>query len=196
MFETYETLIQGLLDKGFASVDHWLSAEELIGLRKSLRVHYDNDQFHLAGIGNKDQLQLIRKIRNDHIYWLDASIANPIEKQFLQKITDFTDYLNRTCFAGIRSFEFQYAVYEEGSFYKKHVDQFQNDDKRQFSMVFYLSDAWTPGDGGELLLYDKQEVTEIQPIPGRMVFFRSDLEHEVVTSYRQRLSLTGWLKSI
>ena len=196
MFETYETLIQGLLDKGFASVDHWLTSEELVGLRKSLRLHYDNDQFHLAGIGNKDQLQMIRKIRNDHIYWLDAAIANPSEKQFLQKINDFTEHLNRTCFAGIHSFEFQYAVYEEGSFYKKHIDRFQNDDKRQFSMVFYLSDAWTPGDGGELLLYANQSVFEIQPVPGRMVFFRSDLEHEVVTSFRQRLSLTGWLKSL
>ena len=196
MFETYETLIHGLLEKGFGSVDHWLSTEVLIGLRKSLLLRYNDDLFHSAGIGNKDNLQMIKKIRNDHIYWLDAAIANPFEKEFLQKVQGFMNYLNETCFAGIHNFEFQYAVYEKGSFYKKHVDRFMNDNKRQFSLVFYLSEAWHPGDGGELLLYSDAMITTIQPIPGRIVVFRSDLPHEVVTSNIQRLSLTGWMKSI
>ena len=196
MFETYETLIHGLLEKGFGSVDHWLSTEVLIGLRKSLLLRYNDDLFHSAGIGNKDNLQMIKKIRNDHIYWLDAAIANPFEKEFLQKVQGFVNHLNQTCFAGIDNFEFQYAVYEKGSFYKKHVDRFMNDNKRQFSLVFYLSEAWHPGDGGELLLYSDAMITTIQPIPGRIVVFRSDLPHEVVTSNIQRLSLTGWMKSI
>lgn len=196
MFEIYESLIEGLLEKGFGSVDHWLTSGELEGLRKSLLLHYDNDLFHSAGIGNKDNLQMIKKIRNDHIYWLDAKKANACEKLFLQKINDFTDHLNRTCFAGIHSFEFQYAVYEQGSFYKKHIDRFQNDDKRQFSLVFYLTESWKPGDGGELLLFSEDIITTIQPVPGRMVFFRSDVPHEVLTSNIQRLSLTGWMKSV
>ena len=195
MLSTYEKLIQGLLDKGFESVDNWLTQEELVCLRKSLLVHYENDDFHTAGIGNKINLQTLEKIRNDHIYWVDFSKANECELLFHSKISNFVDYLNRTCFTGIQSFEFQYAVYDEGSFYKKHVDRFVNDDKRQFSIVFYLSEDWKEGDGGELRLYLDQEKHEIQPIPGRMVFFQSDIPHEVLVSNRMRLSLTGWLKS-
>lgn len=195
MLSTYEKLIQGLLDKGFESVDNWLTQEELVCLRKSLLVHYENDDFHNAGIGNRINLQTLEKIRNDHIYWVDFAKANECEQLFHSKISDFVDYLNRTCFTGIQSFEFQYAVYDEGSFYKKHVDRFVNDDKRQFSVVFYLSEDWVEGDGGELRLYLDQEEHEIQPIPGRMVFFQSDIPHEVLVSNRIRLSLTGWLKS-
>ncbi len=195
MLSTYEKLIQGLLDKGFESVDSWLTNEELVCLRKSLLVHYENDDFHTAGIGNKVNLQTLEQVRNDHIYWVDFSKANAYEQLFHSKITDFIDYLNRTCFTGIQSFEFQYAVYDEGSFYKKHVDRFMNDDKRQFSVVFYLSEDWKEGDGGELRLYLDHQEHEIKPVPGRMVFFQSDIPHEVLVSKQMRLSLTGWLKT-
>ena len=196
MLEIYEKLIQGLLDKGFESVDNWLTSEELICLRKSLASHQKNNNFHFAGVGNKENLQTVKIIRNDHIFWLDPSKANLCEQKFFQKIDDYVDYLNRTCYTGIRSYEFQYAIYNKGSYYKKHIDQFKNDDKRQFSVVFYLSDAWQQGDGGELVLYVNDTKTVIQPIPGRMVFFRSDIAHEVLKSNIKRLSLTGWMKSI
>lgn len=195
MFSTYEKLIEGLLDRGFGSVDHWLSSEELDGLRKSLLMHYNQENFHLAGVGNKEALQTEKKIRTDHIYWLDHSTTNPFEQQFLHKINDFVAYLNRTCFAGIASCELHYAVYQKGSYYKKHIDRFRNDDRRKFSIVFYLSENWSEGDGGELLLYTADTVTKIEPIPGRMVFFDSELPHEVLTSHILRLSLTGWMKT-
>jgi SM-20-related protein len=150
----------------------------------------------MAGIGNRENLQTIERIRNDHIYWLDPVLANVHETKFLNSIEDFVSHLNRTCYTGITSHEFQYAVYDIGSFFKKHIDQFQNDRSRQFSVVFYLSEKWDNDDGGELLIYTEQGVTKIEPKPGRMVFFRSDLPHEVLTSYHQRLSLTGWMKSI
>ncbi|WP_046745127.1 2OG-Fe(II) oxygenase [Kordia zhangzhouensis] len=196
MLDIYEQLIQGLLDKGFGSVDNWLTHEELVGLRKSLLTHQENDHFHAAGIGNKDNLLVLKKIRNDQIYWLNRTKANHWEQLFLEKIDAYVDYLNRTCFTGIQSCEFQYAIYDKGSYYKKHVDRFKNDDKRQFTIVFYLSEAWKQGDGGELRLYTEDTFTEIQPIPGRMVFFRSDIEHEVMMANAQRLSLSGWMKSM
>lgn len=197
MTETYEHLIQGLLDKGFECVDHWLTDEELVGLRESLLAHQADDDFRLAGIGNKELLTTEKAIRNDRIFWLNPSKANAWETHFFQKVDGFVDYLNRTCFAGIRAYEFQYAIYNIGSFYKRHVDRFVNDDKRQFSMVCYLSEGWEPGDGGELLLDDlKGETHHLEPLPGRMVFFQSDLPHEVKVSQHKRLSLTGWMKTL
>jgi SM-20-related protein len=47
--------------------------------------------------------------------------------------------MNETCYAGITGYEFHYAFYEEGSFYKRHVDQFQNNQGREFSMITYLN---------------------------------------------------------
>ena len=108
---------------------------------------------------------------------------------------DFVQYLNRTCFTGLKSYEFHYAVYEEGSYYKKHVDQFVNDLSRKFSFVLYLSENWEPGDGGELLLFTEKEVLTIAPSLGKILFFTSDLPHEVLRTNKQRLSLTGWLKA-
>jgi SM-20-related protein len=195
VFSIYEKLIQGLLVKGFESVDDWFTADELIGLRKSLLKQYENDHFHIAGIGNKDNFQTVRTIRSDRIYWIDQLNPAPSEMVFYKKINEFVDYLNQTCYAGIQSHEFHYARYDVGSFYKKHIDKFKNDDKRQFSMVFYISDSWTRGNGGELMIYANDTITEIQPIPGRMVFFRSDIPHEVLDCNNKRLSITGWLKS-
>lgn len=196
MYQTYETLIQGLLEKGFGSVDNWFSEEELIGLRKSLLAQYDKDNFHVAGIGNKHLLQKEKTIRNDQVYWLNKASVNEWEISFFQKIDEFVDYLNRTCFAGIREYEFHYAVYEEGSFYKRHVDRFKNDTRRQFSFVSYLTEDWQDGDGGELLIYNPDDSKiVVQPTPGKVVFFTSDLPHEVLVSKTQRLSLTGWMKT-
>ena len=195
MYDTFENLIQGLLEKGFGSVDNWYSPGELDCLRKSLRTHYRQDDFHIAGIGKLDNFRKIGKVRSDQVYWLDRTEANDCERQFFARIDEFILYLNRTCFAGIRDAEFHYAVYEPGSFYKKHVDRFQNDGRRLFSFVSYLTESWQQGDGGELVLYPEDEVVKIEPLPGRVIFFRSDLLHEVLLANAQRFSLTGWMKT-
>lgn len=192
----YEALIQPLLEKGVGSVDNWFSGEEIQGLRKALLSHYNKDEFRLAGIGNQHKLQKETSIRNDRIHWLNVNTEMLFEQAFFKKIQDFVAYLNRTCFAGIRSFEFHYAVYEIGSFYKRHSDQFNNDDRRSFSMVLYLTESWKEEDAGELLIYTKDETIKLAPLPGRLVFFSSDIEHEVLKSNAQRLSLTGWLKTL
>lgn len=195
MQAVYEDLIEGLLEKGFGSVDQLFSGEEIAALRKVLLKRYDDERFRLAGIGSQGDFQKETSIRNDQIHWLNESTENPVEQVFFNRVKDFELYLNRTCFAGIRSHEFHYAVYEEGSFYKRHSDQFNNDDRRQYSMVLYLTESWNEGDGGELVLYTDIETT-IQPCPGRLIFFRSDIEHEVKISKAQRLSLTGWMKTL
>ncbi|HPF98349.1 MAG TPA: 2OG-Fe(II) oxygenase, partial [Mangrovimonas sp.] len=111
-------------------------------------------------------------------------------------------YLNKTCFLGILQKEFHYALYPKGTFYKRHLDTFQNDDRRKLSFVFYLNDeTWKPENGGELVLYLQENTHEVPkmvyPMPGRVVIFESqELEHEVKPVLEsQRLSITGWLKT-
>lgn len=195
MVELYETLIQGLLDRSFVSVDHWLSPDRVMDLRKSLADRYAADAFHLAGVGNQNRHQTKTDFRSDRIHWLDRDQATKAEKRLYGEIDGFVEYLNRTCYAGIQDSEFHYAVYEPGSFYGKHVDCFRQNNRRRYTMVFYLHEAWQPGDGGELQLYLGEATIPIQPKPGRVVFFDSGVPHEVLKGHIRRMSLTGWLKT-
>lgn len=131
------------------------------------------------------------------IYWLDRSHNDQNENDFFDLMDEFVHHLNITCYTGITGYEFHYAMYEKGSFYKKHLDQFRNNESRQYSMIMYLNEDWTEGDGGELCIYPKDEASQnISPVNGKSVFFKSsELEHEVLVTNKTRLSITGWLKT-
>ncbi|GAB5418839.1 MAG: 2OG-Fe(II) oxygenase [Crocinitomicaceae bacterium] len=195
MEEKYEEMIQMLLKGTFGSVDNWFSVEELDGLRKSLIGRYEENAFRPAKIGNQFTATKEESIRSDQIHWLFQEDLVSEELVFFQRIEGFKNYLNRTCFAGIQSYEFHYAMYFKDTFYKRHSDQFNNDDRRQYSMVLYLNEDWQMGDGGELMLYTEPQ-QRIAPTNGKLVFFQSDIEHEVLLSAKTRLSLTGWFKSV
>lgn len=132
---------------------------------------------------------------------MDETKADVFEFPFFNKINHLVNYLNKTCFLGILHKEFHYALYPKGTFYKRHIDTFQNDGRRKLSFVCYLNeDGWLEENGGELVLYlDKngQEVEKIiYPFPGRVVIFESQkIEHEVKPVKTERLSITGWLKT-
>ena len=154
-----------------------------------------------AAIGNRTNELIAKSIRGDYILWLNEGEAGQAEKIFFQKINDLVLYLNRTCFLGILHKEFHYALYPEGTFYKRHLDTFQNDDRRKLSIVLYLNEQdWQPEYGGELVIYKEENGKEkeivLYPLPGRMVIFESQvLEHEVKPVKTERLSITGWLKT-
>lgn len=197
----YEKVIDDLLRQQYSVVEDFFARDEVLALRGSLLEKYDADRFKKSAIGNQANEQVIEAIRGDFILWLDENNCNEAERQFFLKLNDFTGYLNRTCFMGIAEKEFHYAVYPEGTFYKRHLDTFQNDSRRKLSIVCYLNDEdWKPEYGGELAIYfnnnGNEQVLDIYPVQGRMVIFESNvLEHEVKPVKRERLSITGWLKS-
>jgi SM-20-related protein len=130
------------------------------------------------------------------IHWLDRKHENQFENTFFDLMDAFVIYLNESCYAGIKDYEFHYTLYPIGSFYKKHLDQFQNNDSRQFSMIMYLNLNWRKEDGGELRIHHANHDQNISPTNGKIVFFRSsELEHEVLITNKARLSITGWLRS-
>ena len=109
---------------------------------------------------------------------------------------EFIRYLNRTCYSGINGYEFHYTYYEKGSSYKRHLDQFRDNQHRAYSMIMYLNDDWKPLDGGQLCIYHKDYSQLISPTNGKCVFFKSsELEHEVLLNFKPRMSITGWLKT-
>lgn len=197
----YEQIIDALMADKFAVADNFFSSDEIDALQGSLRKKYEEERFKKSAIGNHAGEKIVEAVRGDYILWLDEETADEAEQRYFKKINDFVQYLNRTCYLGIADKEFHYAVYPEGTFYKRHLDTFQNDSRRKLSMVCYLNDeAWQPDFGGELTIYLKENVSEteknIYPLKGRMVIFESQLlEHEVKPVKKQRLSITGWLKS-
>ena len=197
----YEQVIDGLMEQKYCVVDNFFSPEEVRALRQSLLVKYEEDSFKKSAIGNLANEKVLDAVRGDFILWLDEDNPDDAEKEFFNKIKDFVDYLNRTCFMGIANKEFHYAVYPEGTFYKRHLDTFQNDSRRKLSMVCYLNDEeWKPEYGGELIIYftgnSGESSIDIYPVQGRMVIFESQvLEHEVKPVNQKRLSITGWLKT-
>lgn len=197
----YEKIISDLIEHQYSVVEGFFEKSEVDELRNSLLQKYEDDNFKKAAIGNRTNEVIAKSIRGDFILWLNESEAAPTEKTFFRKINEFIDYLNKTCFLGILHKEFHYALYPEGTFYKRHLDTFQNDDRRRLSLVCYLNDQdWKPEYGGELVIYKKENGVEkpisIYPFPGRVVIFESQvLEHEVKPVKTERLSITGWLKT-
>jgi len=198
----YESIIEDLLRKKYSVVDGFFTTEEVGLLRNTLLAKYEEDQFKKSAIGNRTNELIEKTIRGDFILWLNEAEAGIAERLFFDKINLLINYLNRTCFMGILHKEFHYAVYPKGTFYKRHLDTFQNDGRRKLSIVCYLNDeTWQEENGGELTIYTstngKEDTLNLYPFPGRLVIFESqELEHEVkIVQHSKRLSITGWLKT-
>ena len=199
----YERIISDIASQKYSVVEDFFSKEEVKLLRQSLLQKHEEDAFKKAAIGNKVNETIEKSIRGDVILWIDETAANEAEQLFFDKMNDLIRYLNTTCFMGILHKEFHYVLYPIGTFYKRHIDTFQNDDRRKLSFVCYLNEeGWLPENGGELTLYlnnsDASETIEksIYPLPGRVVIFESQIiEHEVKPGNKERLSTTGWLKT-
>lgn len=196
----FEPIIDGILSEGYGLVDDFLTPAEVTALSQRLRERRSAGQFRTAGIGNQ-QVTVETAIRGDEILWIDEATATPEETTFLNRIGEFVQYVNQTCYLGLRDYEFHYALYPPGTFYKRHLDQFRSDSRRKLSVICYLNANWHETDGGQLALYLPQDnslerTVTVQPTGGRLVCFESGrLEHEVLPATRERLSVTGWLKT-
>lgn len=197
----FEGIISSLMEQKYCVVDDFFSVGETSLMREGLLTKFEDDRFTKAAIGNQFNQFIVKSIRGDYILWMDEKADDTATQLFFGKINELANYLNKTCFLGILHKEFHYALYPEGAFYKRHLDTFQNDDRRKLSVVCYLNEPyWKVSDGGELAIYlnlDGKETTKmICPISGRMVIFESqELEHEVMPAHKNRMSITGWLKT-
>jgi SM-20-related protein len=195
MENSFETLIASYIENKVGISEHFLSDDLANHLKNNLLLLNEEQQMKAAGTGNADKLTHNALIRSDVIYWLDKKHNNIHENAFFVQIEAFISYLNSQCYAGITGYEFHYSLYETGSFYKKHLDQFQDNSSRQFSMISYLNADWQPSDGGELFIHQAGNNQKISPTQGKTVFFKSnELEHEVLVTNERRMSVTGWLK--
>lgn len=189
-------LIDSYIDNQVGIADHFLSDELAARMKDHLLSLYAENRLSAAGTGNHALVSIDQSVRSDMIYWLDRAHNNTAENDFFDLMDRFVLHLNATCFTGITGYEFHYTVYEQGSFYTQHLDQFRNNKSRAFSMIIYLNDHWQEGDGGELCIHQNGQKQHIAPQNGKSVFFKSsELVHEVLMTHKRRLSITGWLKT-
>lgn len=196
MNPSFETLISGFIENKIGISENFLNDSLASQLKENLISLFKSGELQNAKTGNLNAAKEDKAIRGDMIFWLDKSHENVHENLFFELMDAFIKYLNMTCYTGITGYEFHYTRYEPGSFYKKHLDQFQNDSARMYSMVMYLNEHWKEEDGGELCLHHANKLQLIAPENGTCIFFKSDtLEHEVLLTNKPRLSITGWLKT-
>jgi SM-20-related protein len=195
MENNFEILIESFIKDNVGIDNHFISDELSQHLKQNLLQLMNQNKLKEAGTGNNLLVSHDKTVRSDLIYWLDRSHDNEYENDFFDQIDDFIKYLNRSCFAGINGYEFHYSLYEIGSFYQKHLDQFNNNPSRKYSMIRYLNEDWQESDGGQLMIYQNYNNKKVNPTQGKTVFFKSnELQHEVLVTQKQRMSITGWLK--
>jgi SM-20-related protein len=194
--EKKERLILELLNQGYGVIDDFLEPK-LYSELKNLASHLLSEEaFQEASIGRHDKHQKQQTIRNDKTFWLHQDSEYPPIQAYLKTLDSLKEALNQAFFLGLNAFESHMAVYPPGSFYKKHVDQFEKSRERQISCVYYLNDHWCASDGGALVLYEPKDnvLAQIYPHANRFACFRSDMPHEVQLTHAQRLSIAGWFK--
>ncbi len=186
-----EKIINDIYLNGYSITPNFFSETEIFTLISTFNQKKNN--LKKASIGNNNLKNINPEIRADKIVWLDN---NEISISFFYEfINELTIQLNRKCYLGINFNEFHFAVYNKGDFYKKHKDAFNNSDERKITIITYLNENWLNEDGGELVIYTENKTLKIEPKAGTVVIFESFMEHEVLISNTNRISLTGWLKS-
>ena len=187
-------IADGLAENGFAIADDFLSLAEVQSV-----LHLDEFrdgllQFKKAGVGKLQDKQINEAIRGDHIQWVDRTLAQSPLRVYLTRLNELISFVNQNLFLSLKDYEVHMTIYPQGSYYKRHLDQFKKDDHRKLSIICYLNENWREEEGGQLRIYLPEKHIDVLPLAGRLVCFRSDLlEHEVLPATRPRLSLTGWI---
>jgi SM-20-related protein len=193
MNPVFEAIADGLAEHGYAVEDQFLSQPEVDAVRTAGGFQATSG-FKKAGIGSRQSLQIEEGIRGDYIKWLDRADSPEAVQVYLRRLQELVLYLNQALFLSLKDFEVHMTVYPEGSFYKRHLDQFKKDDHRKLSVILYLNPGWKEEQGGQLRMYLPGHTKDFLPMAGRLVVFRSDeIEHEVLPATRERLSITGWI---
>lgn len=131
--------------------------------------------------------------RNSQIAW----IPTEDNEWIFRRCVDCVDEVNNTFFNFDLSMieALQFAVYDEGQFYDKHIDMvdFLTEGQRKMSFSILLSDE-SSFEGGDLVLYHNKEADYVKREQGVAVMFPSYTLHEVTPVTKGvRYSLVGWV---
>jgi SM-20-related protein len=194
MIAVFDSIADDLAEHGYAVADQFLSQPEVEAIVSLEHFKNATEHFKKAGIGKSNSIQINEAIRGDYIHWLDKNAVASPAKTYLTRLDELVHFLNQSLFLSLKDYEVHMTVYPPGAYYKRHLDQFKQDDHRKLSVICYLNLDWKEEHGGQLRMYLPDGNRDFLPLAGRLVCFRSDqIEHEVLPATRERLSLTGWI---
>jgi SM-20-related protein len=189
--------INALAEPGWAIAYNLVPPALLNALRDEAKTLHAEDKLSLAGIGRAEDLARDKSIRRDKTHWLSHNSA--VQSAYLDLMEELRLILNQSLILGLFEYEAHYAAYEEGAYYKRHLDAFKGAKNRILSTVLYLNEEWRPEDGGQLAIYKDDAAIDpvelIQPEGGTLVVFLSeDIPHEVLPALKDRYSIAGWFR--
>jgi len=175
----FDNLIDTLVETRYCVLEHFFDPLLVSALHTELCQHLANHELHAARVGKDDQAERIKEIRGDEILWLTGE--SEAQRQFLLLMEHYRQRLNQQLFLGLEELEAHFAHYPAGTGYQKHLDSFQNDNLRRITIVVYLNPDWSEEDGGQLQIYDgDQLIAEAHPQSGTLVSFVSEeIPHQV-----------------
>lgn len=190
----WEEQMDLLAQQDYVIIDQFFNPESLKLAHHFFEQKQEEGVFKKAAIGATGASKVINEIRGDYTYWLERERDLELNTVF-DVLDEVKSIFNRLLYLSLAHYEFHLAHYPQGSFYKKHLDQFEGRKNRMISVIIYLNKDWKIGDGGELRIHPEgQDAIDIAPLENRCVMFRSDtLFHEVLTSNTSRKSITGWM---
>lgn len=193
-------VVEELSSTGYVVVHDFMNADSVLALRNSLRELQAMHVMHRAGVGQGKSLVVQDEIRGDFVTWIEPEVSEGPHRQYLSRLEGLRQMVNQSLMLGLFEFEGHFACYPPGAFYRRHLDQFQNDSRRTLTCILYLNSDWRESDGGQLRLYlnddNTSEYIDILPTAGTLVtFLSSSFWHEVLPAKRERMSLTGWFKT-
>jgi len=202
--ETLVTIANAITNVGYVIIENALPYDLIDELFQRI-TSLNTSDFQNAKVGQGIETRLIEEIRNDITCWLDYD--NSIDKKYLSYMNSLQSKLNSQLFLGLFEFECHYSIYRIGSFYKKHSDVLGNSNSKNYqfnktrilSSILYLNKHWDEYSGGELILYDKHNESELKTIYpkfGSLILFLSeDFPHEVKPTQQIRYSIAGWFRA-
>lgn len=195
-----DVITDALVDAGYAIIPDFMDSSQVSDMVQHLERLQSSHQLQQAGIGQGAERVSNTTLRGDFIQWVDPGDAQAAYSPYLLQLEQLKSALNYSLSLGLFEFEGHYAIYPAGSFYRKHLDQFQHDNHRTLTCILYLNENWKTEDGGMLRLYlddaDSAHFIDIAPVAGTLVtFLSSRFWHEVLPARRARMSLTGWYKT-
>jgi len=190
----FDQIADALADTGYIVLDQPLPDSLIRGLIENLQMQ--QAALKPAGVGRQGDFQLDQNIRGDAIQWLEPGDLAVTE--FLCWMDTLRLAINQRLYLGLFEYEAHYALYAPGAFYQKHRDAFKGNLGRKLSTVLYLNPDWDLMAGGELVLYDEADTTQlarVAPECGRlMIFLSEDFPHEVLPATQPRQSIAGWFR--
>eukprot|EP00397_Hematodinium_sp_SG-2012_P025082 GEMP01026175.1.p1 GENE.GEMP01026175.1~~GEMP01026175.1.p1 ORF type:complete len:533 (-),score=125.03 GEMP01026175.1:554-2152(-) len=211
MDESVQLIGERLQRQGYCAVDHFIPAPHWKQFRADCTQCYKDGQLNLGGLVNarkegEEAKYSETATRSDLIGWFNSEtwkygdLLGKFEIKINTLVSELMQFAPELKAVNGRSLTMIACYPGNDTRYAKHVD---NDGKhplcckRVLTALMYINE-WHEGDGGELVVYDPDDMRErarIPPLGGRVLLFWSDKRtpHEVLPAKKLRFSVTAWL---